>query len=262
MEFTLPPEWRGFAVAAAVALLVAGVGRLLKRPRLAAAAAGIGLAAGFAAVLGVVNASPRQLAERLPALAILALVAGVVAAVPRRGFRLAGLAAGAALGAWWMAGAPLARADLVRAAPEALALLAAMAAVTWRGAAVPGMTVAWAALAAGLVAAGARGPQPAFALAGMGAALGAALLRGALGPAGRVPLAVGLVGVAAVPLLARAAPADIAAAAAPALALIAGPAAARWLGRWLGLGLAAWLGPAVAALPAVAAAWLLARGWP
>jgi hypothetical protein len=262
MEGMVPPEWRGFAVAAGLALLLAGAGRLLGRPRLAAAAAGIGLAAGFVAVFGVVNASPRQLAERLPALAILALPAGVVAAVPGRGFRPAGLAAGALLGAWWMAGAPLVRADLLRAAPEALALLVAMAAAIWRGAAAPGMAVAWAVLAAGLVAAGARGPQPAFALAGMGAVLGAALLRAGLGPPGRVPLSVALVGVAAVPLLARAAAADIAAAAAPFLALLAGPAAARRLGRWLGLGLAAWLGPALAALPAVAAAWALARGWP
>ncbi|MBR0678179.1 hypothetical protein GXW77_18570, partial [Roseomonas alkaliterrae] len=102
MGFQLPAEWRGFVIAAAVALLVAAAGRVLKRPRLTAAAAGIGLAAGFAAVSGVISASPRQLAERLPALVILALAAGLVAAVPRQGFRGAGLALGVALGAWWM----------------------------------------------------------------------------------------------------------------------------------------------------------------
>lgn len=255
----LPTEWRGFVIAAAVALLVAGVGRLLKRPRLAAAAAGIGLVAGFIAVSGVISASPRQLAERLPALGILALMAGLVAAVPRRGFRAAGLVLGVALGAWWMAGAPLHPADAVRAAPVALALLLAMGVVVWRGGEVPGAAVAWAGLAAALIGAAARGPQPAYALAGLGAVLGAALLRGGMGPAARVPVAIGLVGVAAVPLVARAAPADVAAAVAPGLALLAGPPAARRLGRWLPPGVAAWIGAALAAAPAVLAAFLLAR---
>lgn len=255
----LPTEWRGFVIAAAVALLVAAVGRVLKRPRLAAAAAGIGLVAGFVAVSGVISASPRQLAERLPALGILALMAGLVAAVPRRGFRAAGLVLGVALGAWWMAGAPLHPADAVRAAPVALALLLAMGVVVWRGGEVPGAAVAWAGLAAALIGAAARGPQPAYALAGLGAVLGAALLRGGMGPLARVPVAIGLVGVAAVPLVARAAPADVAAAVAPGLALLAGPRAARRLGRWLPPGVAAWIGAALAAAPAVLAAFLLAR---
>jgi len=259
MGALLPIEWHGFMVAAAVALLIGGAGRVLKRPRLAAAAAGIGLVAGFVAVSGVINATPRQLAERLPALAILAFAAGLVAAVPRRGFRGAGLVLGVTLGAWWMAGAPLHGPDAMRAAPMALALLLAMGVVVWRSEEVPGAAVAWAALAAALVFAAARGPQPAFALAGLGAVLGAALLRGGMGSAARVPVAIGLVGVAAVPLVARAAPADIAAAAAPGLALLLGPPVARRLRRRLPPGVAAWTGAALAAAPAVLAAFLLAR---
>jgi hypothetical protein len=232
-------------VATAIALAVALAGRWLARPGLAAAAAGIGLAAGFVAVLGLVSASPRQLAERLPLLAVLALGAGGLAGLARRpAIRLLAFACGLVACAWWMAGAPLHLPDLRRAAPEAALLLAAMALAAWRGAAAPAMLAAWAALAAGVYLGAARGPHLAFALAGLGAALGA-LPGGALGPAARLPLAVALVGVAAVPVLARAAPADLAAAAAPLAALLAGPMLARRLPGRAG----PWLGPLLAALP-------------
>ncbi|HWT08142.1 MAG TPA: hypothetical protein VN329_03195, partial [Roseomonas sp.] len=94
MTFDLPAEWRGFAVALAAALLVAGAGRVLRRARWGGAAAGLGLAAGFAAVLGVISASPRHLAERLPALVVLGLLAGLVAGLPRGALRMAGFVAG------------------------------------------------------------------------------------------------------------------------------------------------------------------------
>ena len=250
----LPPMLRGALVAAAVTLAVAGIARLARRPAVAAAAAGLGLALGFAAVLGVISASPRQLAERLPLLAILALAAGVVAAARHRVVAAVGVGLGLLAGAWWMAGAPLHPSHVLRALPVALGLLAAMALAWWRGAAALPMALAWAALAGGLAAAAARGPQVALALAGFAAVAAAALLRGGFGPASRLPVAVTLVAVAAVPLVARAAPADIAAAAAPALALLAGPALARYLPRSLG----AWLGPVLAAAPAVGLALLLA----
>ncbi len=234
-------------VAAAVALAAALLGRWLGRPGLAAAAAGLGLAAGFAAVLGVVSASPRQLAERLPLLVLLALAAGGVATAARRPLlRGAAFALGLLLAAWWMAGAPLHLPDLRRAAPEALLLLAAMAAATWRGGAPQATLAAWGGLAAGLYLAAARGPHLAFALAGL-AALVAALPGGAPGPAARLPLAVGLVGVAAVPVLARGAAADMAAAAIPFAALMAGP----WIGRRIPGRAGPWVGPAVAALPLI-----------
>ncbi|MBP0466926.1 hypothetical protein J5Y09_23565, partial [Roseomonas sp. PWR1] len=169
-------------VAAAISLALALAGRWLKRPGLAAAAAGIGLAAGFAAVLGVVSASPRQLAERLPLLAFLALGAGLLATFGGRpAVRMLAFALGLLGCAWWMAGAPLHLPDVRRAAPEAALLLAAMAAATWRGGAAPATLAAWAALAAGLFLAAARGPHLAFALAGLGAAVGA-LPGGAAGP--------------------------------------------------------------------------------
>lgn len=248
----VPPVALGGLVAAVVAFAWAGGFRLLRFPRLAAAAAGIGLVVGLAVVLGVISASPRQLAERLPVLAVIGLAAGVLA-TGGRVRQVAGIALGLVGGAWWMAGAPLHPDSLLRAAPVALALLAAMG-LALRGGAVPlPMGVAWLALAAGLAVAGARGPQLACALAGLGAVLGAMVAP--QGMATRQPLAVTLAGIAAVPVLARGAPADLAAAAAPALALLAGPVLGRRMPAWLG----SWLGPALAALPAVAAAWMLAR---
>jgi hypothetical protein len=256
----LPADWRGFAAALLAALAVAGAARLLRRGRWADAAAGVGLAIGFAAVLGVVTASPRFLAERLPALVLLGLLSGCLAGLAKApALRLAAMAAGVALGAWWMAGAPLHPPDLLRAAPVGLALGTAMALALRGGPGLPASLVAWVALAAGVALAGALGPYPAFALAGCGAVLGAAAFGGGAGPASRLPLALGMVGLAAAPLLARAAPADAAAAAAPALALLAGPMMAALAGRWVGPRLAAWIGPVLAAAPVVALAKLLAR---
>lgn len=244
----------GGVVAALAALAWGGGARLLRWRRVATAAAGLGLVAGLVVLLGVVGASPRQLQERLPALAALGLLAGLIAdggRVRRFGGSLLGLAAGA----WWMAGAPLHPDTLLRAAPVGLGLLGGMA-LAWRGgAAAPPMAVAWAALAVGLALAGPRGPFLACALAGLGAMLGTALAGVRHGMAARLPLALALAGVAAVPVLARAAPLDIAAAAAPALALLAGPAVAARLPRRIG----PWLGPALAAAPALVAAVVFTR---
>jgi hypothetical protein len=259
MILDLPAAWRGFVPALLAALAMAGACRLLRRPRWAELAAGLGLVAGFVAVLGVITASPRHFVERLPALVLLGLVAGLLAGLSRPILRGAAVVAGLLLGAWWLLGAPLHPPDLLRAAPSGLAIVAAMALVLRAEPAFPGQAVGWAALAAGVAAAGAFGPYLAFALAGLGAVLGAGALGAMTGMPSRLPLALGMVGVAAVPLLARAAPADIAAAAAPALALATGPALAGPVGRWLGPRLAAWLGPMLAAAPAVAAALLLAR---
>jgi hypothetical protein len=250
----VPPLARGALVAALAALAWSLAAQWARRPRTAAAAGGIGLALGFVAVLGLVAASPRQLAERLPMLALIGLAAGAVASARPRPVAALGVVAGIAGGAWWMAGAPLHAQDLLRAWPVAAGLLAAMALGWWRGAGAWPMAVAWAGLAAGLAAAAARGPHLALALAGLAAMLTAALLRSGAGPAARLPHALALAGVAAVPLVGRGLPVDIAAAAAPALALLAGPGLAARLPRRIG----PWLGPVLAAAPAVAVAYLLA----
>lgn len=246
----VPPLLHGAAAAALAGLAVAGAARLLKRPRLAGAAAGIGLVAGLAVVLGLFLATPRQLAERLPLLAVIGLVAGAMASLPQRALAAAGVVLGLAGGAWWMAGAPLYGPNLVRILPVGAALLVGMALAWWRGGQAMPVACAWLGLAAALMAAASRGPQGVLALAGAGAVIGAALPGAAFGPASRLTHAVVLGGVAALPLLARAAPADIACAAAPALALLAGPVVGARLP-----GAVAWLGPAIAALPAVAVAY-------
>jgi hypothetical protein len=204
-------------------------------------------------VTGVIAASPRQLAERLPMLALVAL-GGAVAVALFRGRVARALAgtAGVLAGAWWMSGAPLHPDTLLRAAPVATALALAMGVGALRGGG-PAMAVAWAALAVGLALAAARGPHLAYALAGLAAVLAAAAARqGGAAPA-RVALGVMLAGIAAVPVLGRGAPADWAAAAAPALALLVGPWVAGRLPRRIG----PWVGPALAAAPAMAATALL-----
>ncbi len=251
----LPPDLRGLLVAAAVAVLWGGAARLLGWPRVAAAAAGLGLAAGFVAILGAVNASPRQLFERLASLAILGAVLGLVVAMAGRpAWRLAAAGLGVGAGAWWLAGGPLHPDDMVRAAWPWAGLAVAMALAVWRAGSLPAMALSWAALAAGVAAAAPLGPFLALALAGCGALAGVLVAGGRPAMAARLPLGLALAGVAAVPVMARAAPADVAAASAPAMALLAGP----WLGRRLPGRLGPWLGPLIAAAPGVALAWVLA----
>lgn len=256
----VPAEARGLLVAASAALACGGAARLLGWRRLAAAAAGIGLAAGFAAILGLVNASPRQVFERLSSLAVLGAALGLLAAMAGRpAWRLALAVLGVGVGAWWLAGGPLHPPDMLRVAPAWAGLAAAMALAVWRAATLPAMALSWAALAAGVAAAAALGPFVGLALAGCGALAGILVAGGRPAMAARLPLGLALAGVAAVPVMARAAPADIAAACAPAMALLAGP----WVGRrlpgrlgpWL---VGPWLGPLLAAAPAVVAAWWLA----
>ncbi|WP_137124873.1 hypothetical protein [Roseomonas sp. HF4] len=250
----VPPFARGALVAAAAALAWALAARLAGRPRVLAAAAGVGLLAGFVAVLGVTLASPRQLLERLPALVAIGLLAGAVASARPRPVAAFGVAAGLIGGAWWLAGAPMHPQDLLRGAAAMAAVLAGMVVAWWRGAGAWPMASAWAALALGLGLAAARGPYLALAFAGLAAIGAAALARGAAGPASRMPFALALAALAAVPVLARGAPADVAAAAAPALALFAGPVLAARLPRRIGR----WAGPPLAAAPALALAWVLA----
>jgi hypothetical protein len=227
---------------------------LLRRGRWAALCLPLGALLGFAWVMGGFSASPRQVPERLPMLALGALLLAVPLAW-RPGGWVGGalvLLAGAATG-WWMAGAPMTEADLRRVIPVLL-LLGLLVALLHREAAGPWRAQAAAlALLAGLWAAGAAGPWVLLALVLLGATLPLALAAGPLPEAGRLPLMMLLVALLASPILTRGAPADWMAALAPLAVLLLAP---RLAGRR-----AAWQAPLVllgCAAPAVALAWLLA----
>ncbi|MBW8268961.1 hypothetical protein [Caldovatus aquaticus] len=255
--------WRAAFVAGLAALAWGLVFRLAGGGRRgwSAAAAAVGLCAGWLSVLPPVAASPRQLVERLPLLVLAAFAGGLAVEALRSLWpRLAAAvlpACGvlAMLGCgWWMAGAPVAQADLWRAAPVAAGVAAGAGLALWR------LRDAWraaavaAALAAGLWAGrAAAGPGVLLAVAALLASAGAALaVRAAdLGVAARGTLALGLAALAALPVLARGRAADWAAAAAPALAMLLGPAIG---GRLPGRRLGPAIGWVAAAAPAVVAA--------
>lgn len=249
--------WRGALLAGAVALLWAGLFGAWRRPGLAAAGAGVGLAAGWLLTLGLPGASPRQLAERLPLLAAAAaLVGALLAALGPRVW--VAVATGAALlaGAWWIAGAPLHAADLSRALLVLLAVgsLAAGLLLGLRGA--PEAVVAAALLAAGVWLTRPTGPWILLAAAALAAAAGALVAGRAWPPAARLAPALGLCALAAGPVLGRGSAADWTAAAAPVAAVLLGPALAARLGGRVG----APLGWAAVGGLALLFTWLLVRG--
>jgi hypothetical protein len=255
MDWSMLWPWRGAAAAFLLALGVALLAR--RRVRLAALAAGVGILAGWWTTFGLLTASPRQLPERLPLLALfLVLVAGLGGAVSAR-WRWAGplVAALGAFGAgWWMAGAPLVAPDLARAAP----VLAGIAALTFlpamriegRGRGVAAALV----LLAALIAAAAPGPGLVLGAAVLGATLGALAGRGVpQGVLAALPLAGAVAGLAAIPVIGRGAAADWVAAASPGIALWLAPVLARRLPSWLGVPGAVLL----AAVPPVAVSFFL-----
>lgn len=248
----------GPAGAVAASALVA---LLLVLPRATRPAAlGAGLLVAVLWVLPPVWPSPRQVPERLPALAAGLLVLPLLLAALRLpGWAVRGAALVAA--AWWMAGAPLWLPD-VRAAALPLALLAA--AGLWCAVRPPGLPEAAgvaAALSAGLALAGWAGGLMAWlALAVTAAALPAAGRR-AGGPAAEAAASGLLIALAAVPLLVRGEAADWLAAAAGAAALLAGGVGARAVRVLFAPQAARLFGPLMAALPVLAvAAWR--AGWP
>ncbi|MCS6891860.1 MAG: hypothetical protein NZN45_09605 [Rhodovarius sp.] len=193
----LPPA----LAAGALAGLGALVGRLGRHWRLGAGLAALALPVGFAWLIGSIQASPRQLPERLPMLALLLLLPAFAAARWPRGLP-AGLAAvaGALAGGWWMAGAPLWGPDLLRVAGLGAGLAAAagvgMLALrgAWQGLLPPlglalmmvvlappgpwaGLGIVLAAAAIGAAGFGARLPPP------LQIAFGSVLAAIALGPA-------------------------------------------------------------------------------
>lgn len=240
----------------ALALLWAGLFRWRKRPATAGLGLALGAVLGVTLLLGLVNASPRQLAERLPVLACAALLLALPLAFGRRAWLLVVLAVlGALATGWWMAGGPLTEADLLRAAPVLLALILLAPLILLE--AVPPWRAVLAALAllAGMLASGLVGPWVLLALILVAATFGQQAAGGGVMPdSARLPFAMLLVALIAGPILARGAAADWAAALAPLAPLL--------LGARLGTRLKGWratlLLVLLAALP-VAAAWGLAR---
>lgn len=234
--------WRAALLAGGVALAVAMGARAARRPLLGAAAAGIGVLAGWWFVFGVLTASPRQQPERLPLLMLaLVLAAPLMGAAARRWRRLALPLAvlGALFAGWWMAGAPRILPDLIRAAPVLAGvsvgtlLLALAGTPRWAG------PVAAAVLVAGVHLVPLAGPYRVLAAVLLAAAAVAALVvpgKGKAGPAvlAALPVAGALAALAAIPLVARGTAADAAVAAAPLVALLGGaPVGARLAGaRW------------------------------
>lgn len=226
--------WRWAGLAFAVALAWGGLLRLLHRPGLGGLGAGIGLAAGVALTLGSLGASPRQLPERLPLL----LLAGTAWAmllelITDGGRRVLPLALGAALavlaGAWWLAGAPMAAADLRRGAMTLLGLAVLLGALLvvlrgpWPAAAAAGL------LLANLWVAAPVGPWVPLAAVLLAASLGALVAAADWEMPARLPLALGLGALAAGPVLARGVALDWIAGAGPVLLLWAVPVLAERL---------------------------------
>ncbi|MDO9499351.1 hypothetical protein, partial [Falsiroseomonas sp.] len=154
LPHSIPPWMLPGALALGLALVLALIGRRWRAG--GALALGAGVLLGWWWLFGALPASPRQLPERLPllALAMLALVALGLAWRRAPGWLLPGLGV---LGAgWWMAGAPRNLPDLTQAAPVlagvALYALLALRLARWRA------VLAAALLAAGLALAGPAGP--------------------------------------------------------------------------------------------------------
>jgi hypothetical protein len=219
--------WR--APLAALAVALAWTLLLRRRPGLAGLGLGIGLLAGFWLLLGFGLASPRQLFERLPGLALGALILGVpLAMTAARPVHVLALAAAALGVGWWMAGGPLPLEDMRRAAPVWMAVsLATTLLLLENGGRWQGL-VAAALLAALLALAAAPGPWMLLGLCVLAATAGASAALPALPPAARLALAAVMAALMCGPVLARGAASDWLAALGPlALLLVATKQAAK-----------------------------------
>jgi hypothetical protein len=220
---TLVQAWPAVAAAMLAALVPVLVARAPRWRRFGGLAAGAGVLAGWWWVFEALPASPRQLPERLPLLALAVLAWTALGLAWRRAPALAMVMAGALGAGWWMAGAPRNGADLLQAAPVlggvALFVLLALRQGRWA------TVLAAATLLAGLLLAGLPGPGPVLGAVLLGASLVAAFAPG--GMLSALPFAATLAALAAMPVLARGAPADWAAAVAP-LAVLWGLVALRF----------------------------------
>lgn len=247
--------WQGPLAAFLLALGWAGLLRR-RRPGIAALALGLGTVLGFAIILGVGLASPRQIFERLPALALAGLVLAVpLALTTARAVVGAMFVLAAILTGWWMSGAPLQPEDAVRAAPSLLAISLAAALLlgelggAWRGIGAAGL------LAALLAIAAPPGPWLLLGAVVAAACCGTLVAGPSLSPAARLPLAMVVAGVMGGPVLARGAATDWGVALGPLALLLLAPRLAGGLrGRWV---LPVWAGLGLGVLGLV---WLL-RTW-
>lgn len=239
-----------------LAVLWAGWFRWRQRPASAGLGLALGALLGVTLLLGLVNASPRQLAERIPVLAWATLLLALPLALGRRSWLLLVLAVlGAGATGWWMAGAPLTEADLLRVAPVLLALILLVPLVLLEAAPPWRAVLAAVALLAGVLASGMVGPWVLLALVLVAAVFGQqAAGGGVLCDSARLPFAMLLVALVAGPILARGAAADWAAALAPLAPLLLGARLGGRLNGWRATLLLVML-----ALLPVAAAWGLAR---
>jgi hypothetical protein len=249
-------EGRAPIMAAGLAVVLWLLGRGMRSAPLQAGAAGIGLCVGWVLALGGLTLTPRLPAERLPALAVAALAAGMAVDLSGRAAGLARFALVVAAG-WWLAGAPRsdAEAGLVLPHMGCLALAGLLALRLLRAPGSPWTTCAAAvALWGALAAAGAPGVWTTVSLVLLAASLGqVGAPRGAA--AVRLPMAAALAGVAglAVLTLGRLGRGGVTrfdlAAVAPLLAVWAMP---RLLARWPGGGgLLAGIGAAALAVGVV-----------
>jgi hypothetical protein len=251
MDLDLLWPWRGAALAFLVALGWAGLWRLLRRPWLGALGAGLGFTAAVVLTLGFVTATPRQLPERLPMLLAVGTGAALLLSVLagggwRRTLATLGSIAVLLAGAWWLAGAPVVRPDLSRGAVPLIGLAVLLAALQLglRGPWQAAMAAAF--LLLGLFLAAPIGPWSILAAIALAAAAGAALAGPDWDGAARLPMALGIGGLIAGPVLARGAAFDWTAGAAPLSALLLAPVLAPMM-------------PGAVARPL---AWLIAGGVP
>jgi len=240
------PRLLACLAAGLLTLTGAGLARFAASPRLGAAALPLALVLAFTLIIGGVQASPRQLGERLPMLALLLLAPALLAAWrPRLALGWVMLAVAALLTGWWMSGGALYGPDLVRAVPVLLlvALSAVLASLgmrgAWQGAILPlGLT-------AMLLQAAPPGPWAELGLVMGTAGLGSLAYGRAMPMAGWLALGPAMAGLAAGPVIALGRPQDwalaLSLAAAAALAAAPLPPLAR-----LGLGPAIILGAALA----------------
>lgn len=232
--------WHAALVAGACAFGAAWLGRAAGRPLLGAAAAGIGVLAGWWFAFGVLTASPRQLPERLPLLMFVLVLAAPLfgaAARWRRWLAVPLAAAGALWVGWWIAGAPMVLPDVVRAAPVLVGAVIATLLLAWAGEPRWAGPVAASILLAGLHLAPLAGPYRLLGVVLLVAVAMATLVRPGKGNMTHpmltaLPAAGALAALAAIPVLARGAASDFVLAASPLAALLLGaPAGTRLAGR-------------------------------
>jgi hypothetical protein len=125
----VPHDFRGPLIGFAVALALAFAARFMRSGLLSAAACGAGVVAGWYAITGRLWVTlPHPSVDHLPLVAAAALGIGVLCAwLGRNRGALPGLILTAAFTAWWLAGAPRNRPDLVQVWPVGLGVGIAVA---------------------------------------------------------------------------------------------------------------------------------------